>query len=155
LCFLSLEALALEKYFPDIKADFSENIDLYCIEEGDSLASIALKSKVSPSFLLYINNGIDKHENFYVGKTIKLPGDNIKSFINSRSRHLNKLISKLDSKLYKDRKDALQQLINKDWRAVPILLKNRQNKNIEIRSNVKDALKQIFSKTKNLPHLDL
>ena len=145
------QAVAIERYFPNIKAEFSENIDLYCVEKGDSIISLALKHKVSPSFLLYLNEELHKHESFYVGKTIKLPGDNIKSFIESRSKSLNYLINQLGADDYQNRRHALNQLINKDWLAVPILLKNVKHKDVEIRGNVKDALKQIFNSRITLP----
>lgn len=155
MCFCFSQTYAIERYFPNIKAEFSENIDLYCIEKDDSIVSLALKHKVSPSFLLYLNEELHKHENFYVGKTIKLPGDNIKSFIGSRSKNLNHLINQLGARDYQTRKDALNQLVDKDWRAVPLLLKNVKHEDVEIRGNVKDALRTIFSSRKRLSEVNL
>ena len=155
---LSLTCLnisAIEKYFPNLKADFSENIDMYCIERNDSLVALAAKCKVSPSFILYLNPELHSYENFYVGKIIKLPGQNVKSFIDSRSRSLNYLINQLGAQDFETRNNALNQLITKDWQAVPILMKTLKHEDVEIRGNAKDALRKIFRTFNKLESLEL
>ncbi|MCH2204602.1 MAG: LysM peptidoglycan-binding domain-containing protein [Lentisphaerales bacterium] len=155
LSLISLNATAIEKYFPNLKADFSENIDKYCIEKNDSLVALAAKCKVSPSFILYLNPELHSYENFYPGKVIKLPGLNVKSFIGSKSRSLTYLIDQLGAEDFQTRNNALNQLIDSDWKAVPILMKALKCKEVEIRGNAKEALKQIFRTCKKLEKLEL
>ena len=142
---LTLNGISLEKDFPDLKEEYSDHVDFYCINRGDSIKSIALNYKVSPSFILYLNSELEKAENFYIGKVVKVPGKSIKDTIESRGQYYVRLINKLGHDSYRTRKSAEDKLVEHNWRVVPLLLKHKKHQNVEIRGNIKTALERIFT----------
>ena len=141
---------SLDLFFPDLNADFSNNINLYCMQENDSLESIAIKHKTSVSFILYLNEKLKDPKSFYVGQVIKLPGDKVIELIESKGKSYQPLINKLGSNTFRLRKEAMIALEEKDWRAVPILIYALNNKDVEIRGNAKDTLKNILMTRKDI-----
>jgi LysM repeat protein len=145
----------LKDFFPKMQADFSENIDKYCIKGNDTLAKIALRNKISVSFILYLNKDITEVDKLYAGQVIRIPGEKIISLIESQSQYYLPLIRKLGANEYKKRKVAMDELTQKDWRVIPILLKTLKHQDVEIRENARETLHKINQNIHKLSHLQL
>ncbi|MCM8530226.1 MAG: armadillo/beta-catenin-like repeat-containing protein [Lentisphaeraceae bacterium] len=128
-----------------LKADYNENVDLYCIQMEDSIERLAISKRVSTAFILFLNPELKNTSDIYTGKVIKLPGIKVMEYIGSRSKNLHHKVLEMGAERYSIRKQALDFLIEKNYLAVPILLKALKSKNPDIKENAKEALKNILA----------
>lgn len=128
------------------KFDFKKNTLQYSVEYNDTLARIALNSKVSVAFLLYLNEDIKNPDLIFPGQKVRVPNEDAVKFIISQSRAFLPYINKMGAMKYKDRKKAINEMVNKDWLAIPVLLQALDHKDVEIRENARLALREIHRK---------
>jgi len=122
----------------------------YTVGHGDSLAGIALKKRVSVSYLLALNKKIVNPSRIYAGQKIKVPDEKAVKYLSTRSIELNDTLKQLAAVKSKQRMAAVRELIKKDWRAVPILLPALRHKDPEVRENVREVLREMH-KSKHRP----
>ncbi|MCM8535019.1 MAG: hypothetical protein NE334_03695 [Lentisphaeraceae bacterium] len=135
----------LPEEISQLNADYNENIDLYCIQTEDSIKRLAISKKVSTALILFLNPELKRTADIYTGRVIKLPGRKVMEYIGSRSKNLHHKVLELGSKSYSIRKQALNFLVERNYLAVPILLKALKSKTPDIKENAKEALKKILA----------
>ena len=128
-----------------LKADFNENVNLYCIQKEDTVKKIAFDQKISPALIFYLNPELNTAADIYTGKVIKLPAQKVLEYISSRSKNYHHKVLELGTGSYSIRKQALDFLISKNYLAVPILINALKSKNPDIKENSKEALRKIFA----------
>ena len=123
--------------------DLHKETDSYFIDHGDSLARIALKHKVSVSYLLSLNNYIHDPNMIYANQKIKVPNKKAIEFISKQSITLKPIFEKLGAEKSKARIKAVKEMIKQDWRVIPLLLTALEDKDPEVRENAREALRAI------------
>jgi LysM repeat protein len=123
--------------------DFYSNTKTHHITFGESLARIALEHKVSVSFLLSLNKKISNPNRIFGGQKIKVPNDKAVKYLTEQSMTLKPLLMKLGAQASKDRIKAVKEMILQDWRVIPLLLNALKDKDVEIRENAREALREI------------
>lgn len=126
--------------------DFKKNTEKYSIQYNDTLARIALTNNVSVAFLLYLNDDIYNPDKIYVGQEIKVPNNEAQKYVKNQSKNYTHLITKMGAMTYKERHKAIKEMIRKDWLVIPLLRQALDNKDVEIRENAREALREIHRK---------
>ena len=134
--------------------NFKENIEKHYIKYNETLARIALQNNVSVAFLLYLNDDIYNPDKIFAGQEIKVPNKEAQAYIQKQSKAYSHLISKMGAMTYKERNAAIKEMIKKDWLVIPLLRQALGNKDVEIRENAREALREIHSKKDKISKID-
>lgn len=143
LSWLILTTISGAEEKKNIEFDFKKNTEKYSIKYNDTLARIALTNNVSVAFLLYLNNDIYNPDRIYAGQEILVPNKEAQLYVKTQSKNYSHLIAKMGAMTYKERHNAIKEMINKDWLAIPILRQALDHKDVEIRENAREALREI------------
>ena len=136
------------------KFNFQKNKEVHQVRIDETLARIALENKVSVAFLLYLNEDIKNPDLIYAGQKINIPNLKAREHIVAQSKGFIPFINKMGAMKYKERKKAINEMIEKDWLVIPILLQALENKDVEIRENAKLVLREIHQKREKLTSID-
>ena len=128
------------------KIDFKNNTEVHYVKNNETLARIAIKNNVSVAFLLHINKNIHNPDFLRAGQAIQIPNKKIRDYVEKESKKYVHLIEKMGAMTYKERNNAIKEMIQKDWLAVPVLLTALDHKDVEIRENAREALREIHKK---------
>jgi len=125
---------------------FKDNTETYHIKYNDTLARIALSNNVSVAFLLHLNEQIYNPDKIMAGQMIKIPNKKARDFVKSQSKKYLHLVDKMGAMTFKERNNAIKEMIKKDWIVIPVLLQALDHKDVEIRENAREALRIIHKK---------